>query len=169
MLPTIDARPAPRRGTALMRTLSVLFVAAVAFATLYPLLEWRLRAPGPFAFLWAGLPRYWTWFDVASNVLAYGVLALLLTLGWLSRARPVVAVAAVTVAGSLLSLSLEAAQSYLPARAHAVRAHRVRTDEQRRVVPRNRGRDGADRRDRQRATAAHRGAGSLDRNEDHGI
>jgi hypothetical protein len=34
-----------------MRTLSVVFLAAVLFATLYPLTGWRLRAPGPFAFV----------------------------------------------------------------------------------------------------------------------
>ncbi|MFN9773312.1 MAG: VanZ family protein, partial [Burkholderiales bacterium] len=116
MSTTIDAPPGPGRGPALMRALGLLFAASIAFATLYPLVDWRLRAAGGFTFLLGGLPRYWTWFDVLSNVLAYGVLALLLTLGWLSRARPWVAVAAVTVAGSLLSLSLEAAQSYLPAR-----------------------------------------------------
>jgi VanZ family protein len=116
MSTTFDAPPGPGRGTALMRALGLLFAASIAFATLYPLVDWRLRAAGGFTFLLGGLPRYWTWFDVLSNVLAYGVLALLLTLGWLSRARPWVAVAAVTVAGSLLSLSLEAAQSYLPAR-----------------------------------------------------
>jgi VanZ family protein len=116
MSTTFDAPPGPGRGTALMRALGLLFAAAIAFATLYPLVDWRLRAAGGFSFLLEGLPRYWTWFDVLSNAFAYGVLALLLTLGWLSRARPLVAVAAATVAGSLLSLSLEAAQSYLPAR-----------------------------------------------------
>jgi VanZ family protein len=116
MSTTFDAPPAPGRGTALLRALGLLFAAAIAAATLYPLADWRLRSAGGLSFVLEGLPRYWTWFDVLSNVLAYGVLALLLTLGWLSRAKAVVAIAAVTVAGSLLSLSLEAAQSYLPAR-----------------------------------------------------
>ena len=116
MFTTFEAPPGPARGTALMRALGLLFAAAIASATLYPLVDWRLRAPGGFAFLLAGLPRYWTWFDVLSNVLAYGVLAMLLTLGWLSRAKPLAAIVSVTLAGSLLSLSLEAAQSYLPAR-----------------------------------------------------
>ena len=83
MSTTIDAPPGPGRGPALMRALGLLFAASIAFATLYPLVDWRLRAAGGFTFLLGGLPRYWTWFDVLSNVLAYGVLALLLTLGWL--------------------------------------------------------------------------------------
>jgi VanZ family protein len=116
MFTTIDAPPAPRRGTALMRALSLAFAAAVASATLYPLLDWRLRHASTFSFLWEGLPRWWTWFDVLSNAIAYGVLALLLTLGWLGRARPLPAFASVTVACSLLSLGLEGAQSWLPAR-----------------------------------------------------
>lgn len=110
------ASPGPQRATALVRALSVLFAVAVAFATLYPLVDWRPRGTGTFAFLFGGLPRYWTWFDVLSNVFAYGVLALLLSIAWLARARPWVAFVVVTVASSLLSLSLEAVQSWLPAR-----------------------------------------------------
>lgn len=116
MLPHYDAPPSPRRGVALMRALGLAFVAAVAFATLYPLVDWRLRTAGPFAFLLEGLPRYWTWFDVLSNAIAYGMLALLLALGWLGTLRPAVAFVVAAAIGSLLSLSLEAAQSYLPAR-----------------------------------------------------
>lgn len=116
MFTTPDAPPGRARGTALMRALSLLFATAVAFATLYPLLDWRLRTAGPFSFLLEGLPRYWTWFDVLSNALAYGVLALLLTLGWLARGTPLASFAAVTLACSALSLGLEASQSYLPAR-----------------------------------------------------
>lgn len=116
MFTTPLASPGPQRATALVRALSILFAAAVAFATLYPLVDWRPRGTSSFAFLLGGLPRYWTWFDVLSNMLAYGVLALLLSIAWLAGARPWIAFVVVTVASSLLSLSLEAAQSWLPAR-----------------------------------------------------
>jgi VanZ family protein len=116
MFTTTDSRPPPARTVALMRALSLLFVAAVAVATLYPLTEWRLHAPGPLSFLSNGLPRWWTWFDVLSNVLAYLMLGLLLTLGWLERLRPPVAILAAGLACAALSLSLEVSQSYLPAR-----------------------------------------------------
>jgi hypothetical protein len=77
MFTTIDA-PSRSRGTVrLMRALSLLFLLAVAFATLYPFSDWRPRTPSLFAFLHDGLPRWWTWFDVLSNVLAYGLLGLL--------------------------------------------------------------------------------------------
>ena len=116
MVPTPDAPTVPRRGTTLTRLLSLLFVAAIASATLYPLLDWQLHTEGTFDFLWRGLPRWWTWFDVLSNALAYALLGLMLTLAWLERAPPVASVIAVTLACSLLSLSLESIQSWLPAR-----------------------------------------------------
>ena len=116
MFTMTDASLRAHRTGVLMRALASLAVAAVVVATLYPLTDWRLRTPGAFAFLWAGLPRYWTGFDLATNVLAYAMLALLCTLGWASRLAPVVAVAVVTAGGSMLSLLLEAAQGYLPAR-----------------------------------------------------
>jgi len=99
-----------------MRTLSVVFLAAVLFATLYPLTGWRLRAPGPFAFVAAGLPRWWTGFDVLVNVLAYLVLAFTLTRAWFGRLRTGVATLAGIVVCSALSFGLEALQSYLPGR-----------------------------------------------------
>ena len=78
MFITIDLPPRPRKATALMRALGLLFLVAVVVATLYPMSNWALRAQGPFDFLGRGLPRFWTWFDVLSNVLAYLVLGLLL-------------------------------------------------------------------------------------------
>jgi VanZ family protein len=116
MFTMTDASLRAHRTGVLMRALASLLVAAVVVASLYPLSAWRAPAAGAFAFLGAGLPRYWTGFDVATNVLAYALLALLATLGWAARLAPAVAFSAVTAAGALLSLLLEAAQGYLPAR-----------------------------------------------------
>lgn len=116
MFTTIDALPRPRRATALMRALGLLLLVAIIFATLYPLTHWGLRTANPFAFLRQGLPRWWTWFDVLSNVLAYLMLGTVLALGWLSRAHPGRAVLLVTLLCSLLSVSLETMQNYLPSR-----------------------------------------------------
>lgn len=116
MFTTIDALPRPRRATALMRALGLLFLVAIIIATLYPLTDWSLRTASPFAFLQKGLPRWWTWFDVLSNVLAYLMLGTVLALGWLSRAHPGRAVLLVTLLCSLLSISLETMQNYLPNR-----------------------------------------------------
>jgi len=116
MFTTPDARHRQHRTAALMRALSLLFVGVVAFVTLYPLTEWRLRTPGAFSFLAEGLPRWWTWFDVLSNVLAYLVLGLLLSLGWLGRLGTPAATLVGGLACVLLSLALETSQSFLPNR-----------------------------------------------------
>jgi VanZ family protein len=117
---TTPAPQTPPRAAALMRTLSLLFAAAVIVATLYPLADWRLHVSGPLSFLGEGLPRWWTWFDVLSNALAYGVLALLVAIAWLERVPPWLTAVAVTAGASALSLSLEAAQSWLPGRVPSI-------------------------------------------------
>lgn len=111
-----DASLRAHRTQVLMRALASVMAVAVVVATLYPMTGWRARTDGVFAFLWAGLPRYWTTFDVASNVFAYALLALLCALGFTARLAPVASVAVVTLGGSLLSLLLEAAQGWLPSR-----------------------------------------------------
>jgi len=116
MFTTIDASSRSRGTVRLMRALSLLFVLAVAFATLHPFSDWRPRTPSPFAFLHDGLPHWWTWFDLLSNVLAYGLLGLLLALGWLGRLRPLPATLLATLACALLSVTLESLQGYLPNR-----------------------------------------------------
>jgi VanZ family protein len=116
MFITIDLPPRPRKATALMRALGLLFLVAVVVATLYPMSNWALRAQGPFDFLGRGLPRFWTWFDVLSNVLAYLVLGLLLALGWMVGLRIAATVLVVTLACGVMSLVLESMQSFLPGR-----------------------------------------------------
>jgi VanZ family protein len=116
MFTMTDARHLQDRTAALMRALSLLFLGAVVFVSLYPLADWRLRMPGAFSFLTLGLPRWWTWFDVLSNVLAYLVLGLLLSLGWLGRLGTPAATLLGGLSCALLSLALETSQSYLPNR-----------------------------------------------------
>jgi VanZ family protein len=112
----IDPSPPERRSDRLMRVLGAGFVASIVVATLYPLSDWKLHAGSAWAFLWQGLPRYWTWFDLLSNLLAYLLLGLLLTLGWLKRAPRATTVGVVGLFCVALSFGLEAAQSFLPGR-----------------------------------------------------
>jgi VanZ family protein len=96
---------------------------AVVFLTLYPWLGWRSIASTPWAFLSDPWPRYWTAFDVISNIVAYfpiGFLFVLLT------ARPVnrrytaseigMLVFVAVLFGSSISFLLECLQSWLPNR-----------------------------------------------------
>jgi VanZ family protein len=105
-------RPSP----ALIRLLWLVATAAIAYLSLYPLTDWRLRQPSLFAFLFLGFPHYYSQADVVSNVGAYVVFSLLFALGWPSRKRPWLAGLRAALAGMLLSLVLESLQSYLPSR-----------------------------------------------------
>jgi VanZ family protein len=96
---------------------------AIVFLTLYPWLGWRHIASEPWAFLSDPWPRYWTAFDVISNVVAYfpvGFLFVLLTSRPVDRrntnAEVVALVCTALLFGSGLSFLLECLQSWLPNR-----------------------------------------------------
>lgn len=104
-----------------MRTTSAWPLAAVwalliAYASLYPFGEWRDQGLMPWSFLAAPWPRYWTAFDVVTNVLGYLPMGFLIAAavvrGWGSRAP----VAWGLGLGTGLSFVLECTQAYLPAR-----------------------------------------------------
>ena len=93
-----------------------MYVALVVYASLYPFSNWRDQDIAPWAYLFASIPRYWSGFDVAINIVGYlplGGLLVLLTLRTSQRDLPVVR--AVLLA-SVLSLLMEGLQSYLPQR-----------------------------------------------------
>jgi len=88
----------------------------ILYASLYPLTGWRDSGAPLLDFLFAGWPRWFTFFDLLTNVLAYlplgflGVSALAPTLGWGW------AVVLATLGGVGLSLGVELAQNFLPSR-----------------------------------------------------
>jgi VanZ family protein len=103
--------------------LSQAYAALIVYASLYPFAGWRDQGIAPWEFLWSPLPKYWTGFDVAANVAGYVPLGFLLALSFLRRGRerfaPTTNTAAITVAvltAAVLSLWMEAIQSYLPSR-----------------------------------------------------
>ena len=106
----------PRAATRLPRYLALAYAALIAYASLHPLADWRDPGLSPFTFLDAAWPRYWTVFDLITNVLAYLPLGFLLALA-LRRlpGRFTPAVTAVLL-GTLFSFCLESLQSYLPSR-----------------------------------------------------
>jgi VanZ family protein len=93
-----------------------MLVCLVVYASLYPFTEWRDQGISPLRFLSAPLPQYWTGFDVAINVLGYAPLGLLLALAVLQSRRVAWAISVAVLASALLSLGMEALQSYLPSR-----------------------------------------------------
>jgi VanZ family protein len=88
----------------------------IVYASLFPFSGWRDQGVSAFAFLAGDWPRYVTQFDVGANLLGYlplGFLGVLAARTWLSASLSILAVLA---AASGLSVVLEAAQSFLPAR-----------------------------------------------------
>ena len=108
----------PHRSSA---TLFALILALlIIYASLYPFIGWRDQGINPFYFLTSPWPRYWSRFDVVANFLGYAPLGLLATLSILrTRLLPQPALLA-ALACSLLSMLLEALQSYLPYRVPAL-------------------------------------------------
>ena len=98
--------------------LAAIYAALIVFASLFPFEGWRMQGVDPWVFVTARIPPpYWTWFDVNTNIAGYVPLGFLLALGFARdgmRARWTLLVA--TVLGSLLSLSMEFLQIYLPRR-----------------------------------------------------
>jgi VanZ family protein len=99
------------------------YAALVVYASLYPFTGWRDQGIPSFAFLGSPWPLYWTGFDVAANVVGYAPLGFLLALSVLRRGRrPATetgagrAVLIATGCAALLSLAMEALQTYLPSR-----------------------------------------------------
>lgn len=98
--------------------LALIYAALIVYASLYPFEGWRDQGIAPWAFLASPLPRYWTGFDVAANVVGYMPLGGLLALSAMRRGGSprVRAVTLATLAALALSLAMEMLQSYLPSR-----------------------------------------------------
>jgi VanZ family protein len=91
-------------------------VAGLVYATLHPWMGWRIPAHSIFRFLGLAWPRFWTWFDVVSNLLAYIPLGILVALRFRQNWRGGRIVVAALLVGALLSLTLETLQNFLPTR-----------------------------------------------------
>ncbi|MEO8079276.1 MAG: VanZ family protein [Caldimonas sp.] len=97
--------------------LAWLYAGLIVYASLYPFAGWRLPGAGPLDFLLLGWPRWWTSFDLVSNLLGYMPLGFLVFVALARSGRPTgTAAAATCTLGALLSLSLEMLQNYLPQR-----------------------------------------------------
>ena len=93
-----------------------MYAGLVVYASLYPFAQWRDQGISTWSFLTAPLPRYWSGFDVAINVVGYAPLGALLSLAILRSLRMKYPILIPLLAGAVLSLLMEGLQSYLPQR-----------------------------------------------------
>ncbi|NDB10919.1 MAG: hypothetical protein EBX54_03135 [Betaproteobacteria bacterium] len=107
-------RSRARSSSAVLWVLFALWILVIVYGSLWPWQAWRDIGTAPWSFLGDPLPRYWTWFDLLSNVALYLPLGLLLALNRAPPRRAGLGLA--LLVGALLSLTIEAAQSYLPQR-----------------------------------------------------
>ncbi|WP_321885906.1 VanZ family protein [Paraburkholderia bannensis] len=106
----------PRHASILSRQAFALYAALIVYGSWYPFSGWRSLGLSPFAYLGDPFPRYWTVFDVVTNVLGYMPFGALAVLALWPRFRGLLAVAIATLGGTLLSSVMEAVQTYLPTR-----------------------------------------------------
>ncbi|HEX2540451.1 MAG TPA: VanZ family protein [Caldimonas sp.] len=112
-----DSRAAPPRHRSSAVPLAWMYAALIVYASLYPFDAWRNPAVGPLDFLVAPWPRYWTWFDIVSNLFGYLPLGALVFVALVRIGRGTAsAVWGTLAAGALLALSMEVLQNYLPRR-----------------------------------------------------
>ncbi len=93
-----------------------MFAGLVVYASLYPFEGWRAQGVAPFAFLQAPWPRYWTGFDLLSNLIGYLPLGFLLALAMLRGGWGGWSWCLAVASSLVLSLLLETLQNFVPMR-----------------------------------------------------
>lgn len=96
--------------------LAMVYLVLIVYASLYPFTYWRDQGISPWLFLSAPMPKYWTAFDLVSNVLGYCPMGFLLALSLLRSGFPDHAVRYSVLLCTALSLVMETTQVYLPDR-----------------------------------------------------
>jgi len=97
--------------------LAWLYAALIVYASLYPFEGWRAAIVPVTAFLALPWPRWWTTFDLVSNLLGYMPLGMLVCLAWVRHGGSLLAgFAATTLMAATLSVSMELLQNFLPQR-----------------------------------------------------
>jgi len=105
-----------REASRLPLHLAGAYTVLAVYGSLYPFTGWRDTGIDPFAFLFAGWPRYFTDFDLIANALAYLPFGFLWATAFMLRVPAFTAFAAATLFGAGLSLGVETIQNYLPSR-----------------------------------------------------
>jgi len=103
-------------SSSIARYLATAYALLVIYASLHPFSDWSDTGTPLLDFLNEGWPRYYTWFDIVTNMLAYVPLGFFLVPALHKSIRLAFAVVIALVLASTLSFSMEIAQHYLPTR-----------------------------------------------------
>lgn len=105
------------RGPILLaRYLALAWCGLVIYGSLHPFTGWRDTGISPFVFLEGGWPRYWTFFDLATNVAVYLPLGFFLTLALYRLPGRFTALILAVLLAAGVSCCLESLQTWLPSR-----------------------------------------------------
>lgn len=94
----------------------LVYALLIVYASWYPFSGWHNIGIAPFAFLLSPLPHYKTVFDLVTNVIAYIPLGILIVFALYPLVRRAWAVLIALASGVLLSVAMEAGQTFLPSR-----------------------------------------------------
>ncbi len=114
-----EPTPARIKTPAALIALTLAYACGIVLVTLHPWqgwLPWSSLSALALAYLVEPWPRYWTVFDVVTNLLAYLPLGALLAAAMFSHRRAAIALLGAIVVCALLSLALESLQILLPGR-----------------------------------------------------
>ena len=95
----------------LARYLALAWLGLLIYASLHPFSGWRDTGISPFAYLAGAWPRYWTVFDLVTNVFAYIPLGFLLTLALIRLPGRYTAAVLACLLASSVSFSMECLQT----------------------------------------------------------
>jgi VanZ family protein len=110
------AEDAHAAATPLARVMLGVYTALVAYASLYPLEGWQHLGLAPLDYLLAPWPRYISLFDLTLNVVGYAPFGFLFVASLYPRLSGRGAASGAIAAAAVLSIALEAVQTYLPTR-----------------------------------------------------
>lgn len=96
--------------------LAVAYLLLIVYASLQPFRDWRFPPPEVLRFLGAPWPRYITLEDLLINLAAYAPLGFLSAVALRDRFSAPTAVLAAAALAAVVSLAMESAQMFLPAR-----------------------------------------------------
>lgn len=108
--------PSPARPPRLRLYIAAAYTLLVLYASLHPFTGWQDSGAPLLAFLTAPWPRYFTFFDLATNVAAYLPLGFFWGAALQARLPRWLAVALALLIGSGLSFGMETLQHFLPSR-----------------------------------------------------